>query len=219
MASITIITPWKDHPELIPDYERSVSGAFVIVIDNASLSENALQIKAMVERLQGIYLRNESNEGFAAANNLGLAYAGEELVMFLNNDIAAPAGLFNGIDRDVPEGVLAGPSLQRQLVYGLWLPYLEGWCIAGRRRVWDRLGGWDAAAYPDPFWEDNDLCLRAVEAGLKLVLRPWPITHKGGKTIQSLLRWGEVFERNRATFAARVRPVYERLRLQRGYAP
>ena len=46
------------------------------------------------------------------------------------------------------------------------------------------------------------------------------LAEKYGKTpAQIVLRWGEVFERNRATFAARVRPIYERLCAEKGIVP
>ncbi|MBI3466815.1 MAG: glycosyltransferase, partial [Planctomycetes bacterium] len=212
---ISIITPWRDHPELIEDYERAVAGAEVIIIDNASRPEHAQQLQAMVDRLRGVYLRNEENRGFAAANNQGMVRATGDILVFLNSDISASPGFLNMVLRDVRGDVLVGPSLHRQLVYGLWVPYLEGWCLAGRRGVWERLGGWDADAYPEPYWEDNDVCFRAVESGMQLVQARWPVQHKGGRTTTSVARWGESFERNRATFAARVRTLCERRREQK----
>jgi GT2 family glycosyltransferase len=216
MAAVSIITPWRDHPELIADYERSVAGAQIVVVDNASVRDHAQLVRDMVQRLGGVYLRNEQNRGFAAANNQGLEHARGDVVLFLNDDIIAAPGFIDTVAVETDDRELVGPSLQRVLVYGIWLPYLEGWCVAGRRSVWNQLGGWDAAAYPDVYWEDTDLCLRATEAGLRLRQREWPIQHKGGQTTQSLLRWGEVYERNRATFAARVKPLYERLRREQG---
>jgi hypothetical protein len=102
------------------------------------------------------------------------------------------------------------------------MPYLEGWCIAATRATWERIygrreikahhwefepcdaGPWDADAYPGPYWEDNDLCFRAAQAGISLVQTAWPVQHKGGRSAGPLTRWAESFERNRATFAQRV---------------
>jgi hypothetical protein len=117
---------------------------------------------------------------------------------------------------------LYGPSLQQQLVAGVALPYLEGWCVAATRATWNNLlvdrgsglkdGPWDAAAYPGPYWEDNDLCLRALEAGVGLVQTAWPIQHKGGRTAGSLARWAESFAANERTFTERVIPLLPRIR-------
>ena len=219
MATVSIITPWKDHVELIPDYERSVQGAQVIVVDNASLPDAARQIRAMVQRLNGVCLRNETNAGFSAANNQGMAAATGDVLLFLNNDIVAEPGFVEHVRRDVAAGdVLMGPWLQHHVVY-MTVRFLEGSCVAGRREVWDRLGGWDAAAYAGFYWEDVDLCFRALLAGVKLTRVPWPIQHKGMQTSESLMRWGELWEQNRATFAARVRPVYLRLCAEQGKSP
>jgi GT2 family glycosyltransferase len=214
MSAVSIITPWLNHSELIPDYERAVAGGRVIIIDNGSGPEHAPAIREMTTRLGGVYLRNEVNRGFAAANNQGLAHAGGQIILFLNNDIVAEPGFLDAVQRDVPDGSLVGPELRKVLVYGMWMPYVVGWCIAGKADVWSRLGPWDAAAYGEAFWEDNDLCLRALDAGIELLRRDWPVRHKGGLTTGTMLLWGEVYERNRATFATRVRPIYDRLRAQ-----
>ncbi len=213
---LSIVTPWRDHPELISDYERSVAGAQVIVVDNASSPENALLLRQMVQRLDGVYVRNDVDRGFATSNNQGLESARGEIVLFLNNDILTGPGFLESVWREVHENELVGVSLQRVLVYGLWLPYLEGWCVAAKRATWALLGGWDAAAFPDYYWEDTDLCVRAVEAGMQLRRADWPILHKGGVTGGAILRWGDVYEKNRAVVAARVKPIYERLRRQHG---
>lgn len=213
MSTVSIVTPWINTPELIPEYEQSVRGAQVIVVDNGSAPENATPIRLMVERLGGIVIRNELNAGFAAANNQGLKQATGDIVMFLNSDISADAGFLDAVRRDVGDNVLAGPSMAYQPVYALMVPYLEGWCIAGRRGAWDRLGGWDAVNYSGPYWEDNDLCLRALSCGMNLTKTVWPIRHIGQRTIKTMgLMAGESFERNRQKFAARVRPIFEKVR-------
>lgn len=201
-STISIVTPWLDHPELIPEYAAAVAGAEqVIIVDNASRAETAGQL----ERLATTYLRNESNRYFAPANNQGLAAATGDIVLFLNNDISAPAGWLDRVRREVQPGVLYGPSLKYQRIDGELLPYLEGWCIGARRDTWLALGGWDAEHYPRPYWEDNDLCYRAVKAGLQLAQVPWPLLHLGNTTGRT---YGPAYadaERNRQMFIALVR--------------
>ncbi len=65
-------------------------------------------------------------------------------------------------------------------------------------------GPWDAAAYPGPYWEDNDLCLRALQAGLSLIQTAWPVSHKGGRTAGPIAAHGASYEANRRTFTDRV---------------
>ena len=78
---ISIITPWHNASELCKDYERSHKGAQIITVDNASEPQHAQAIKAMTERMGGLYIRNETNMLFAPANNQGYKYAVGELLM------------------------------------------------------------------------------------------------------------------------------------------
>jgi tetratricopeptide (TPR) repeat protein len=204
---ISIITPWLDHTHFIDDYERAVRapGVEVIIVDNGSSESHASALRQMIERLGGKYLRNEENRWFAAANNQGLAVAGGAIVTFLNNDIAADGGWLDQVRADVQPDALYGPSLLNIEIDGKPIYYLEGWCVAGRREVWDKLGGWDASLHSMPYWEDNDLGFRAVAAGFQLLKRDWPVSHKGKGTSADVpgVRFG--FERVRDNFLARVR--------------
>jgi glycosyltransferase involved in cell wall biosynthesis len=248
MPSLSIITPWygPNSVALMADYYAAVQGAQVITVDNASEHAIAQQLSAMTTELGGEYIRNNTNVGFAAANNQGYARATGDIVIFLNSDIAAPAGWLNAVAADVQPGALYGPSLAQQLIYGMWLPYLEGWCIAATRETWDGLrprledwtaakargewghiqqhlaengakgkrpivqrGPWDAELFENPYWEDNYLCFEAMDKGVSLIHTAWPVQHKGGASAGALIKHGASFERNRATFAERVRPMWE----------
>ena len=222
MTIISIITPWLNGLHLLPDYARAVEGANqVIIVDNGSEPVTAQGLREYANASGATVIRNDTNLGFAFANNQGYAAATGEIVIFLNSDVAIEAPWLDLVRRDVQPGALSGPSLQRQLVYGMWLPYVEGWCIAGRRAAWEALnywptplafndGPWDAAAYPGPYWEDNDLCLRALESGLNLAQTAWPVRHKGGQSAGALVNHGATFEANRATFKQRARALWER---------
>jgi tetratricopeptide (TPR) repeat protein len=199
---ISIITPWLDRPQFIEDYERATNepGFQVIVVDNGSGSGNAIALQAMIERLRGIYIRNEQNRWFSGANNQGLARASGEIVLFLNNDISAQQGWLARLVADVGEGGLYGPSLAVAQVQAKSLEYLEGWCIAGRRSVWQRLGGWDEKAYAMPYFEDLDLSLRAEAMGIRLTQTQWPVFHKKNGTCVDVPGVPLAFEHNRRIF-------------------
>lgn len=203
---ISVITPWLDHPEFIADYERALraSDVEVIVVDNGSTAENSARIAEMVGRLHGKYIRNTQNQWFAAANNQGIAASTGELLLFLNNDIAAEPDWLDAVRRDVSPNALAGPGLVHILVDERWISYIEGWCIAGYRHVWEKLGGWDAQAYPMPYWEDGDVCFRASKLGFQIVQKIWPVHHKKNGTTRSMpVQYG--LHHNWQTLFARVR--------------
>lgn len=181
---LSVITNWTDNPQFIPAYEGAVRGADeVIIIDNGSKPENSRKIHAMVERLRGTYVRNPHYPGFAAGNNQGMALASGDILLFLNNDIIATrTDWLNRVRVEVKSGIVAGPSLGEKSVDNTKLPYIEGWCIAARREVWETLEGWDAEHFPFGYWEDSDLCYRAIEAGYRLKQTAWPLIHIGGGT-------------------------------------
>ena len=221
MPKISVITPFLNGIDLLPDFEHATQGAELILIDNGSGPTTAEALASLPPE-RGKVIRNESNIGFAAANNQGYAASSGDIIIFLNSDIAGDPAWLKLVADDVKDGALYGPAVQRQLVYGLWLPYIEGWCIAATRATWELLwplerplglncGPWDALAYPGPYWEDNDLCFRAMEQDISLIQTTWPIQHKGGRSAGPLVAHGDTFERNRATFAARVKPVWEKM--------
>lgn len=221
--TISIISPWSGATAaLLPDFDRATIGAELIIVDNASDAETAAALDTLPKD-RGRVIRNKSNLGFAAGNNQGYAYAKGDIIIFLNSDVAGDPAWLRFVADDAKEGALYGPSLQSQLIAGRHLPYLEGWCVAATRATWERLiaawnaehgndpsGTYDSAAvwdeyrYPGPYWEDNDLCWRALKAGVALVQTNWSIQHKGGATAGPLLKHAASFERNRETFTARV---------------
>lgn len=203
--SVTIISPWIDHPELIDTYEPSVRGAHVIIVDNGSQPGCADLVRAMVDRLGGEYIRNETNRGFSAANNQGLAIADDQIIVFMNNDIKAPQGWIDQIANDMEAGALCGPSLQYRNVDGVDIPYLEGYCLAAYREVWEALDGWDEENYPGIYWEDNDICFRAQCLDFGLKPTRWPVQHFSNYTNRTLPGAYDNAERNSQMFHNRVR--------------
>lgn len=178
MTTISIVTPWLNASELIPVYEATTRGAQIIIVDNGSDPHHAEHIKALCERAGGVYLRNDTNTGFSHANNQGLAVASGEIVVFLNNDVSARSAWLERVEEDVQPGALYGPSLLEKHGYR----YIEGWCIAARRAVWDALGGWDEDYYTGLYWEDNDLCFRAMMHSFGLRQVAWPLWHHSNYT-------------------------------------
>ncbi len=219
MPKISVITPFLNGIDLLPDYEHATQGAELIIVDNGSDTQTA-EALATLPADRGRVIRNETNIGFAAANNQGYAASSGDIVVFLNSDIAGDPSWLKLVADDVQDGALYGPSVNRQLVYGLWLPYVEGWCIAATRATWEALrldlhktslGPWDDLAYPHPYWEDNDLSFRAMCLDIALIQTVWPIQHKGGRSAGAIVKHGATLERNRATFASRVKPIWEKM--------
>lgn len=50
------------------------------------------------------------------------------------------------------------------------VPLLNGFCLAIKRQVIDRVGRFDEQAFPRGFGEENDYCLRALDQGFQLAI-------------------------------------------------
>ena len=205
MPTISIITPWLNCPELIPTYERSVKGAEVIVVDNGSNDHTSAQLRLMIERLNGRYWRNDDNCRYTTANNQGMSVATGDILVFLNNDIEAPLGWLDAVANEVKDGALYGPRKMERMIAGQMLPYLEGFCIAGTRDTWERLNGWDAETYKGMYWEDNDVCFRALQMGMEIIETNWPVWHFGNYTSAHTDGAYDSSVTNYETFTERVR--------------
>jgi predicted O-methyltransferase YrrM len=224
MPSISIITPWHGEtgPSLLPEYFQAIQGAHIVTVDNACPHVTAGALVEMTAHMGGEYIRNEANAGFAAANNQGYAAAKGDIIIFLNSDVAPTGPWLAQVAADVRDGALYGPSLQAQMVAGQHIPYIEGWCIAATRATWDkiitawncehRMGYgefadetmlWDEVHFPGPYWEDNELCLRALQYDIPLIQTQWSIAHKGGQTAGPIMRHARSFAENEYTFTQR----------------
>lgn len=185
---ITIITPWLNHSDYIEDYEHAVQFADeVIIIDNGSDEKHAKNIFALVERLNGIYYRSDENLGFSKANNIGLDRATGDIIIFLNNDIAAnnPEWLMR-VRKQIKPLTLYGTSLKAQKLNDEFVEYLEGWCLAATRQTWHLIGGWDESFPHLAYWDDVEICWRAKQKGLPMETVNWQLKHLGGGTSRDM---------------------------------
>lgn len=202
---VSVVTPWLDHPELRAEYDLAIAAADpdeVLIIDDGS---------SML--VSGAAIRSPTNRGLAWAMNAGLALADGDVVVFLNNDIrlrSGPPWLAALLDAVEP-GVLAGPEMRHDAhgwVDGQPHPYLDGWCIAARRDDFLRLGGWDTTYEEPSYYGDNDLCLRARAAGMRLVEVSIALEHLGNRTTNDNVdRRSAATAHNRLLYEQRVRVV------------
>jgi GT2 family glycosyltransferase len=183
-VTVAVVTPWHNHLELRPDYERALELGprpdELVIVDNGSDPP-----------LGFATIRLDRNTGFSHASNVGLRHATAEIVVFLNNDIAAhAAGWLAELTDRVEPGVLAGARMRYEAhaaVDGQVIPYLDGWCLAGIRDELLELGGFDETLAEPAYYSDNLLCLRARAAGTRLREVRVGVEHKLGVTADPAL--------------------------------
>lgn len=179
MSSIAVVTPWKDHLELEPDFFAAVTVGKpdqLVVVDDGS--DPPLGFAA---------LRLDESAGFCSASNAGLALVETDAVLFLNNDVAPlRADWLDEIRAAVEAGYVIGPL--RDDPHGnvdeVGYPYVDGWCLAMTTEDARKLGGWDER-YDEAgpaYFSDNAFSFRARLAGLTLRELLPGLSHKGGQT-------------------------------------
>ena len=205
----------------------------LIVVDNASSDGTPDFLREFAAGRDHVRLvLNQENKGYAAGNNDGIRLARGDCVILLNNDtLVAPGwldGLLAPLEADDTVG-LVGPvtnsagneqraifnELKEQDYERFAAEYvarhsgsmfspdrLGFFCVAIRREVIDRIGLLDEA-FGVGMFEDDDYCLRAMEAGFGLQVTEGAfVYHKGSVSFSALgaRDYSELFAKNKTYF-------------------
>lgn len=190
--------------------------ANVIVIDNASRDGTADALSNRIPHAR--IVRNKVNAGFGKANNAGIALVDTRYALLLNPDceiqVAALEHLLEAAER-YPDAAIVAPQAWRsqervqpsyrqafferraKSVYRIpdatcSAKWLHGCCWLVRVDAFRKLGGFDERFFL--YYEDDDLCLRALQAGYDCLLEPQArVLHLGGASSAPSWR-SEVFK-------------------------
>ncbi|ARU03574.1 hypothetical protein CCO03_01725 [Comamonas serinivorans] len=197
-----------------PNYE-------VIVVDNASQDGSRDMLRALQRQIRSLKLIfNDSNRGFAAANNQGVAQAEGDYVVLLNNDTVVTNDWLEALLRHLQNRQvgLAGPvtnsignEAKIAVDYGdleqmhefaarhtlehagrhFDISVLAMFCVAMRREVFDEIGALDEA-FGIGMFEDDDYCRRLQAAGYRTVCAEDSFVHHYGQaSFKKLMDSGE----------------------------
>lgn len=195
----------------------------LIVVDNGSRDGTPEFLRELMAhstrpRIRAVF--NPTNRGFGPANNQGLAIAGGDILVLLNNDTIVPRGWLSRLAQPLadPRLGLVGPSSNRTCneaqvealyeTYGamrrfaaargadhdgeLWpIRMLAMFCTAFRRDVLTQVGFLDER-YEQGMFEDEDYALRVAAAGYGVAWTPAAYVHHAyHASIGKLLPTGE----------------------------
>lgn len=159
--------------------------AEIIIVDDGSTDAATLQLIAGFEA-QGIRVHRQPNGGLARARNAGISIAQGEFIIPLDSDNRLRATMLDRAQRIFSErpdvGVVYGDSeffgekTGRHRVGNFEQYRLMHWnyidaCAAYRKKVWEEVGGYDAAM-PVQGLEDWDFWLGVAERDWKFVYVP-----------------------------------------------
>ncbi|CUR78808.1 hypothetical protein AS148_12360 [Achromobacter xylosoxidans] len=189
----------------------------LIVVDNASSDSTAEYLREFQRQHPKVQLcLNDVNKGYAGGNNDGMRLASGRVVILLNNDTLVGPGwlapLVNALEQDPGVGMV-GPvtnsagNEQRIVLADVtpdtfisattsYLAQQQGiysetaklgfFCVAIRRDVIDKIGMLDEA-FGIGMFEDDDLCVRAINAGYRLLIAEGAfVYHKGSVSFSKL---------------------------------
>jgi GT2 family glycosyltransferase len=191
-------------------YERTEYPDFeIIIVDNASLDGTVNYLKQLTAQNNNVTaIFNESNLGFAAANNQGILKSESDYIVFLNNDTIVTKGWLGGLIKhlDDPHVGMVGPVtnnvgneakirvyykdliemhcfaerfLERNKGKTRNIDMLALFCAAMRRATIDEIGLLDER-FGIGMCEDNDYGRRLHIAGYKIICAQGVFVHHFG---------------------------------------
>jgi len=224
MPKYSIIIPVCGQEEMtkkcIESIEKNSSDYELIIIDNGSVPNY---------QGPGEIIRSEKNAGFPIAVNQGIKKATGDVIVILNNDVIVTSGWLDHLADHLQYADMVGPVTneisgpqkvplflspgedsigefakdlyEKNKLQSTPFHRLVFFCVAIKRKVIDKIGLLDEQFSPGNF-EDDDYCLRAIDAGFHLVIaEDIFVYHYGSITHKALkLDYANLLKTNQAKF-------------------
>ncbi|MBK9272872.1 MAG: glycosyltransferase [Saprospiraceae bacterium] len=192
---ITIIVLCWNHLEdvtkpFIESFLKNTKGNYeLILFDNGSTDETYNYLKALAKEYKQIkFCGATSNLGFGGGNNEAWKHRDPKSThtLFLNNDVLfSDPKWFEKLESAIePKTVIGQHLVDFNSATEFRLrnqPYINGWCLLIDNKFLEKYGVFD----PDfhiAYFEDSELCARAIARGYKLKKVEFGINHLGSKS-------------------------------------
>jgi GT2 family glycosyltransferase len=194
----------------------------LLIVDNGSTSAVRAFLAAVRPRgaiQEVVLLQNEANEGFPRGMNRGIKASKAPFVCLLNNDLRFSTGWLEGMIEVAQANPTVGVVNPESNTFGHYPPagvslqeyadrlrtrqghYTEvgmciGFCVLLKREVLDRIGGLSEEV-ERIFFEDEDFCMRAQQAGYQCVVAAGSyVYHAEHQTVRKMPEREALFARN-----------------------
>jgi len=177
----------------------------VIVVSNGSTDGTADYVRSLGNPFK--VLEYKDALGYPKANNEGIRASKGDYIILLNNDTILLEQQKDAWIKDLLEpfssdsvGIVA-PLIEFNREVGRYFAIF--FCVAIKRAVFNEIGTLDES-FGNGFYEDNDFCWRAEDAGWEIKHKDILIFHQGHQTFKDLSEEKRsCFFRNKATVEAR----------------
>jgi len=196
---VSIITPVFGKAHLTIEFVKQLSPYLtgnheLIIVDNDS-PDHTLAALSTLKRSTDVDLTiysHSKNVGFGKANNIGVNIAKYDKLLFISNDVQVLGDVVGLVDEylnNSPRNAVGARLLNYNTGWNNFnetgvIPYIEGFCFAVRREVFDMVGGFDENIFID--MEDLDLSYRLHLAGIGLAQIGMPVMHTLGGSFSGL---------------------------------
>ena len=198
----------KNLPAVISAFENKKNNIIeVIIVDDGSSDDS---VNFINQKYKGVVklIKHTKNRGFATSVNTGVRATKGDLIVLLNSDVSPSTNFLEKIDEPFEDKSVFAVSLHEKGYGGAKGNFIDGFVEIGmkkestkieksfyvsggsgvfRKSIWQDLSGMDERLLSPFYWEDIDLCYRAIKRGYSCLWSPdSDVVHNHESTISKL---------------------------------